>query len=666
VDFFGAQDNARRKTWQLAGLFAAAVVSLVVLTNLLIAAVYLWTARPGPNGGIDLNASLGDVPASWWVMISLGVVVVVGLASGYKYLRVRGGGRTIAEALGGRLLPPGTDDFRQRRLLNVVEEMAIASGTPVPPVYLVEEPSINAFAAGFGPDDAVIGVNQGTIDHLDRDELQGVIAHEFSHLLNGDSRLNLRLIAILHGILFLGLIGRTLLRGMGRGGTRRNRGGGGAPGLALGLGLLVIGYAGTFFGSVIKAAVSRQREYLADAASVQFTRNPRGIAGALKKIGGLGAGSRMSGAAASEASHLFFGQTGKVFLNSLMSTHPPLDKRIRAVDPRWSGEFPALGTAADPAAEAAGASAFAGPAVGQPAAGSTTAASGEAAATGADPDAALEIHANPDDVVSSVGRLDESGLECARTLIGGLPETLRDAAHDPFDARAMIHALVVDADPASRQSQLARLDGHAESGIREMVEMLLPALARLDDQQRLTLLEMSLPALKTLSAEQYRAFSANLVALIKTDQRIDLLEWVLHRLLVKELRPHFEGKTSRRARHGRLEDVADEAAELLGALARDAQAAGGAADAFASGWEALDLRAGPQQAPDQPDPNFSRLNRALAELGLLKPLQKPKLLKACAATVLADGQVSPRQAVLLQGVAATLDCPLPPTVVTKR
>jgi Zn-dependent protease with chaperone function len=661
VDFFGAQDNARRKTWQLAGLFAAAVVTLVVLTNLLIAAVYLWTARPGPTGGVDLNASLSDVPVSWWVMISLGVVVVVGLASGYKYLRVRGGGRTVAEAMGGRLLPPGSDDYRQRRLLNVVEEMAIASGTPVPPVYLVDEPSINAFAAGFGPDDAVVGVNQGTIDHLDRDELQGVIAHEFSHLLNGDSRLNLRLIAILHGILFLGLIGHALLRGMGRGGTRRSRGGGGAPGLALGLGLLVIGYAGTFFGNMIKAAVSRQREYLADAASVQFTRNPRGIAGALKKIGGLGAGSSMSGAAASEASHMFFGQTGRVFLNSLMSTHPPLDKRIRAVDPRWNGEFPAVaGPAADAATEAAGASAFAG------STGGGSAAAADYGTEPAGPDAAaLEIHATPEDVVSRVGRLDEPGLERARALIGGLPEALREAAHDPFDARALVHALVVDADSGSRQAQLARLDGHAEAGIREAVEMLLPAVARLDDPQRLTLLEMSLPALKTLSVEQYRAFSANLVALIKADQRIDLLEWVLHRLLVKELRPHFEGHKSRRARHGRLEAVADEAAELLGALAREGRAVDAAGDAFAVGWQALELGAGQPRAPDQPDPNFSRLNRALAELRLLKPLQKPKLLKACAATVLADGQVSPRQAVLLQGVAATLDCPLPPTVVTK-
>ena len=647
MDFFGAQDNARRKTWQLAALFGAAVVSLVVLTNLLVGAVYLWTARPGAIGGIDFSASLGDLPASTWVMISLGVVVVVGLASGYKYLRVRGGGRTVAESLGGRLIPPSATDPRERRLLNVVEEMAIASGTRVPPVYVVDEPSINAFAAGFGPDDAVIGVNQGTIDHLSRDELQGVIAHEFSHILNGDSRLNLRLIAILHGILFLGLIGRALLRGMGRSSTRRSRGGGGAPGLALGLGLLVIGYTGIFFGNMIKAAVSRQREFLADAASVQYTRNPGGIAGALKKIGGLGAGSRMPGAAASEASHIFFGQTGKVFLNSLLATHPPLDKRILAVDPRWDGSYPAI-TGPVPVTDEAppeAVSAFAG---------ATT------TSTGADD--ALAIHASPEAVVAAVGRLDETGLERARETIGGLPEALREAARDPFDARALIHALVLDDDAAARRRQLEHLDRHAEPGIRETLEMLLPEVRRCGPQQRLTLLELSLPALKTLSPEQYRTFTGNLVALIKADSRIDLLEWVLHRLLVKDLKSHFEGPARRRHRYGRVERLTDETAELLSALAREAEDPASAPAAFAAGWEALALDGEPPSMITGEDANFARLNRALAELRRLRPLQLPRIIKACAAVALADGGASERQSVLLQGIAATLDCPLPPTV----
>tara|TARA_Y100001933_G_scaffold252672_1_gene291982 strand:+ start:653 stop:2602 length:1950 start_codon:yes stop_codon:yes gene_type:complete len=644
VDFFGAQDNARRKTWQLAALFGAAVVSLVVLTNLLVGAVYLWTARPGAIGGIDFSASLGDLPASTWVMISLGVVVVVGLASGYKYLRVRGGGRTVAESLGGRLIPPSATDYRERRLLNVVEEMAIASGTPVPPVYVVDEPSINAFAAGFGPDDAVIGVNQGTLDHLSRDELQGVIAHEFSHILNGDSRLNLRLIAILHGILFLGLIGRALLRGMGRGSTRRSRGGGGAPGLALGLGLLVIGYTGIFFGNMIKAAVSRQREYLADAASVQFTRNPGGIAGALKKIGGLGAGSSMSGAAAAEASHMFFGQPARVFLNSLLATHPPLEQRIRAVDPSWDGRYPAiaglLSVEEDVPPEAA--------------------ASSFAASGGADAD--VDIPTSLGEFFALATQADEESLARARAHIDGLPAALRDAARDPFEARALIHALVLDQDPASRRRQLEHLDRNADEGIRTTLELLMPDVEQCAPQQRLTLIELSVPALKTLSPEQYQTFIDNLITLIKIDRRIDLLEWVLHRLLVKELRPHFEGARDGEGRRGSLPRLADEAAELLSTLARESADGRSAEAAFAAGWEALGLDRERPPMISEEDPNFSRLNQALRRLRLLKPLQMPMLLKACANVALADGAPSERQSVLLQGIAATLDCPLPPTV----
>ena len=238
MNFFQAQDNARRKTWQLALLFGAAVLTLVVLTNLLVALAFGWT---GSQVGMTFDQALANMPADSWIWISIGVIGVVGVASLYKYLSIQAGGRTIAEALGGSLIHQNTQDRQQRRLLNVVEEMAIASGLPVPPVYLIPEPSINAFAAGFGADDAVIGINQGTLDQLDRAELQGVVAHEFSHILNGDTNINLRLIAILHGILFIGMIGYGLLRAGGY--SRRN----GLPIVALGAGLLAIGYGGTFF-----------------------------------------------------------------------------------------------------------------------------------------------------------------------------------------------------------------------------------------------------------------------------------------------------------------------------------------------------------------------------------------------------------------------------------
>ncbi|MFW6093495.1 MAG: M48 family metallopeptidase [Pseudomonadota bacterium] len=637
MDFFSAQDAARRKTWQLAALFAIAVAVLVVLTNLLVALVYAWTPRPEAPAGTSASRTLATFPAEYWLWISLGVVGVVGLGSLHKYLAIRGGGRAVAESMGGRLLSYDAADTDERRLLNVVEEMAIAAGMPVPPVYLIDEPSINAFAAGFSTDDAVIGINRGAVEHLSRDELQGIVGHELSHLLNGDSRINLRLIAVLHGILFLGVVGRSLLYGAGRRGARRSRSSGGAPILILALGLLVIGYTGTFFGHLIKAAVSRQRELLADAASVQFTRNPHGIAGALKKIGGLTAGSSMSSAAAGEASHMLFGPAGPVFLNRLLSTHPPLETRIAAVDPQWDGRFP------DIAGEAGG----------------TGAPGAETASAFAGPDTRPPASA-PERVVEHVGRLDDEGLGRAAALVQGLPEALRAAAHDPFAARALMYTLVLDAEPGARRDQLDHVKEHGERSMAREVERLMQAADGLDERQSLTLIEMAMPALKSLSQAQYQRFVENLIALIKADQRIDLMEWVLHRLLVQELKPHFEGTRRLPVRHRHVGDRADDVATLLSALARQgADAVARARAAFAAGLAELGIDA---RFDERPDPNFVRLNRALAELRVLAPLEKPRLVKACAATVLDDGRVSPRQGALLQGVAAVLDCPLPPSV----
>lgn len=648
MDFFGAQEDARRNTWRLAALFTAAVLCLVLLTNLLIVLVYGWASNYIRPGELDLTAVTTNLPAAWWAWISAGVVGVVALASGYKYLQVKGG-RSVAESMGATLIPQSTANFRERRLLNVVEEMALASGVPVPPVYLVEEPSINAFAAGFSPDDAVIGVNRGTLDHLSRDELQGVIAHEFSHILNGDSRINLRLIAALHGILFIGLVGRAILYGMGRSRHRRRRSGGGAPALVLGLGMLVIGYTGIFFGNLIKAAVSRQREYLADAASVQFTRNPGGIAGALKKIGGLSAGSRMSTASAKEVSHIFFGQAQRFFLNRLTSTHPPLEARIRAVDPAWDGVFPAV------TAEAAAAVPETPDTAPAFAAATTTGTAGGGARG-----QALEVHATPDDVVRAIGRVDQSSVDQAAGMLDGLPAALKEAAHDPFAARALLYALVLDTPAADRARQLEHLRDHAEQGIPRELERLQVLTESLNHAQRLTLLEMAIPALKELSEPQYRTFTGNLVTLIKADRRIDLLEWVLHRLLIKELRPHFQGGERRPARHRRINAVAGEAAVLLSALAREGgRSAAEAADAFAAGMAALELQG---EIDTAEDPDYQRLNRALTELRDVAPLRKPRLIKACAATVLADGHVSAREGTFLRGVAAALDCPLPPSI----
>ena len=646
MNFFQAQDDARKKTFRLGLLFTAAVASLILLTNLLVALVYVWTsnyARPQP---FNITGLLSALPAETWILISLGVLGVVGVASLYKFLMVRGGGRTIAESLGGRRLTYDATEGNTRRLLNIVEEMAIASGVPVPPVYLIPEQSINAFAAGFGPDDAIIGVNQGTIDLLNRDELQGVIAHEFSHILNGDVRINLRLIAALHGILFLGMIGYGILRGVGHGRRSSSSGNNSAlPILALAVGLLVIGYAGTFFGNLIKAAVSRQREYLADAAAVQFTRNPDGIAGALKKIGGHAQGSEIRSTAAGEASHMFFGQVRTLFLNRLTATHPPLDKRIRAVDPRWDGVYPAVAGGAAPTADA------------QP--GTVSGFSGMAASGRPD--------AGAPQVSDAVGTLDQWGLAAARDLIATTDELLKEAAHDPYGSRGLIYAILLDTDDAMREKQFAHLQAQAERGVPAYTARLVEHLRDMDAPHRITLIGMAMPALKALSRRQYETFTANVVALIKMDRRISLLEWVLHRLLVKELRPHFEGPRRSRPRYGRIDQVTDAATVLLSSLARSGHAdEAGQTAAFEAGARALELTRAKLEFDPQDDPNFSRLNEAVRTLAQLKPLAKPRLIKACAATATADGHVSGAEGALLQGIAAALDCPLPPSIYGDR
>lgn len=631
MDFFGAQDSARRKTGQLVLLFGAAVLGLLVLTNVLVGVVIGFFGHPGEQIA-TMNDAVARVPLEYWVGISAAVLLVVGGASLYKYLAIRAGGRAVAELAGGRELSPGTDDPAERRLLNVVAEMAIASGIPVPPVYLVEDDAINAFAAGYGPDDAVVGVTRGALAHLNRDELQGVVGHEFSHILNGDTGINLRLIALLHGILFIGLVGQALLRGTRYRGRSSNNV---MPVLILGAGLAVIGYVGTFFGNLIKAAVSRQREYLADAASVQFTRNPRGIAEALKKIGGLSIGSRLSSRHAGELSHMYFGQAVTPFLNALLATHPPLPNRIRAIQPSWNGRFPQIEGPAHEAPEREAIAAFA------PGGGETT-----------------TVQLDPDALVAETGAPNTGRLEEARALIGGLGRVTLAATRDPWAARGLIYAMLLTQGTELRARQLQLIDRDAEPGVPEEVRKLGDALATLDAVERTTLVSLAMPALKQLSKPQYERFIGNCIALIKIDRSIDLFEWVLHRLLLKDLTPHFERRRTRAPKYERLEDAAEAACAVLSALARHDSSSPAAQRAA---FENATASAGIEGVFDaEPDPNFARLNEALRTLNQLHALAKPRLIKAAAVCIQHDGRASSDEIALLQGIGATLDCPLPP------
>lgn len=641
-DFFQRQDAARRGTTRLVALFSFAVLAIVVAVELLLAAATGFLARDPETNEIDWAAAADP---RLLILAVGGTLVVVGGGSLYRIAQLRGGGRVVAEELGGRLVNGSTSDPVERRLLHVVEEMAIASGTSTPPVYVMDdEAGINAFAAGFAPQDAVIGVTRGAAVRLDRDELQGVIAHEFSHILNGDMRLNIRLMGVLHGIFLIGMIGYFVLRtSFYTGGGRSRDSKGALPFLALGAGLAVVGFAGTFFGNLIKAAVSRQREFLADASAVQFTRQPDGIAGALKKIGGLAAGSKVENPNAPQASHMFFGRATSG-LSAMFSTHPPLGERIRRIDPSWDGEFPQLPKAGDGAPGAAAA----------PGAVGFADAAGFAGAEG-------ETSAVPDlsDAVIQVGRPTPAHVEYAAELIHRLPAPVVAAAHEPHGARAVVYALLLDPAPEPRSSQLRHLEAAADHGVYEETLKLVPQVERLGRRMRLPLVEIALPALRVLSPRQYRRFQENLVELVEADNVIDLFEWSLQRILLRDMQAASGRSGPTRVRHRSTAAAASSLAVLMSVLAyvgnRERRAAEGS---FAVGWRVLSL---PERSllPHE-ECGFTALDAALVELDRAAPQVKKRTLDAAVACITADRRVTVDEAELLRVVSASLSCPMPP------
>jgi Zn-dependent protease with chaperone function len=643
MNFFESQDRARKHTATLVILFALAVITLIIMTNLLVMVVFGFISSQQMHSGEVLIRTM-----DWqrFALVGAAVVTVVLAGSFYKIMALSGGGKTVADALGGRLIPQNTDDLKQRRLLNVVEEMAIASGIPPPPVYILAgEPGINAFAAGFTPHDAVIGVTQGLIDHLNREQLQGVIAHEFSHIFNGDMRLNIRLMGVLNGILIIGLAGYYILRtGAYSGRSRNNKNSGGILGLAIGL--MVIGFAGTFFGSLIKAAVSRQREYLADASAVQFTRNPDGIAGALKRIGGLVYGSIVENPGAPEISHAFFAQGVSGFMQSLSATHPPLEKRIRLIDPHWDGKFD-TDDQTDPRSEEQ--------------AGKKTTMSREELARKAATVAVGATMATVANAIDQVGNPKQETIAHARTLIAGLPEVITEAVREPYGARAVIYSFVLDRGQEVRDRQLLDLQQHADQDVFLLTQKLMPDMGGLDIKYRLPLIDMATPALKQLSIGQYQSFKKNLIALIEMDSKIDLLEWSLQKILFTNLDGHFFKPAAPKVRYSNIRDLRQEARVILSVMAyagqqeqNDIEAAFHAA-AVALEFSELQLR-------EKSRINVADLDMAMEKLEMLNPLAKPKLLQACAVSVMNDQKISAVEAELLRAIANVLGCPMPPII----
>lgn len=594
TNFFQQQDLARRNTKVLILLFALAVLALIVLTNLLVMVSFsLFQGAP--------------LQLPWEVIssISLVVIAVVGLAIMAKWQRLKLGGRTIAEALGGNRVSPSAQEPLQRRLLNVVEEMALAANLPVPPVYLLPEKGINAFAAGYSPADAVIGVTQGALEQLNRDELQGVIAHEFSHILNGDMRMNIRLIAVLNGILFIGHLGYYLLRA-GRGASytrsRRNNNEGAGAIMLLGLGLVVIGYLGSFFGNLIKAAVSRQREYLADASAVQFSRNPSGIAGALKRIGGHQYGAKVQHANADEISHLFFGEALSRWV-SIFATHPPLEKRIRRLDPSWNGRYPASQAPVKPT-----------------------------------PSQAAE----------------QPQERQRRAMLAAIPVLLTQSSHQTRPAQAIACALLLRTDTLA--AQLTAIKAYGGSQLLAEVDQLSDPVQRLALPQQVQLLQMSVPALKQLSESEFRAFDKLLRHLAGNTP--DLAQWLSLSLLEHVVASEFDSKEL--VRQYNRQNLAELLPALLPLLSAVANAAGDSSRQQQA-WQAALLALQLDTTTAQPAVQFSQLDQALRPLLTASPAVKQQLWQAILAAVTADKTASAAEQGLLNLLALLLEMPLPVT-----
>ncbi|WP_273985434.1 M48 family metallopeptidase [Vibrio parahaemolyticus] len=616
MDFFHHQDTARQRTGLLVMLFTLAVLAITGLVSVISIGIYFYfTGEPFTTQSI----------ISYCLLSFVGVLLVVSISSFIRLSELNAnGGRGVAESIGGKLISTDTSNAKHRQLLNVVEEMSIASGIPVPPVYVMtEEHGINAFAAGMSIDDAVIGVTQGALDAFSRDELQGVIAHEFSHILNGDMRLNTRLIGALFGITCIAHFGHLILdnsnstRHVSRSSSDSNKGF--AVIILIAIVCLVLGWLGTLFGNMIKAAISRQREFLADASAVQFTRNDQGIAGALKKIGSNVQGSTLNTKASDEMSHMMFGQSKLSGFSSLFATHPPLDERIRRIEPNWDGIYAQHSHAQSTAFDNKQVSGF--------------------AVGGGSP---ASQSASPSEQLSETGQ----------QLISQLPPELVDIAREPYSARFIAFALIFDGSDIQREMIKSYVPLASQSTLLPWLDYDLPL------HLRFPLLELALPALKSLSEAQKISLCKVLRELSETDNQYSLAEWCVINLLEKQLLASF-GFIKQ---HKTLKQLEESVFWLLRELAWVSHSQ---ADKAQRAYHCALAHLGFPEVKLEPANSNWHLSRAALELLLqLKPKDRRMFVKACRIAIESDGEITVAEEELYRVIACFLEVPEPPLTIS--
>ena len=655
MDFFESQDRAKRQTVLLLGLYLLAIAVIIVAIYAVTVLVFAYS---------DLDSRPRSVEAPWetppfwdgvlFAWVAAGTLLVIGAGAGYRIMELRGHGGRVARLLGGVPVTPSSDDPGARRLINVVEEMAIASGMPVPEIFILEnELGINAFAAGNKPESAAVAVTRGALDTLSRDELQGVIAHEFSHILNGDMRLNTRLMGLLNGILVIHVIGMIMLRSLfytGHGRRRatssgRGRGNGGIlAAAAIALALTVIGYLGVIFARLIQSAVSRQREYLADAAAVQYTRNPEGISGALKKIGGLVFKGQVRSAHSVEAGHFFFANALSRSAANLFATHPPLRRRIRQIDPSFDGRFPAVKPAVKP--ESARPETRGRPQAARPIGGRSV--------IPGTPNIPIRL----DLLLASIGTLGDAHRQRSAALLQEIPEPVRDAAHETLGAKAVIYLLLLSREETIRERQLVLLKEKADPRVLGEVEKLIPHMEALPAEVRLPLLDISLPALRELSPEQYAPFKSVVTDLIHADEQLSPFEFCLEKILFRRLDEHFAGPQKKIAQLHSFRAVAGEIALLFSALAHAGDK--DTAKAFSAGIARVRMLAEHVGLAPEETCTPQAIGEALDRINRMTPPMKKRFLQGASLCVASDGKIAVAEGELLRTFAECLGCPMPP------
>jgi Zn-dependent protease with chaperone function len=682
--FFERQEVQRSQTRLLVAGFIAALLAVVAVINLVVV------------------LGVGESPAVVWgrepmvfFWVSAIVVVVILGACWHKSSQLRAGGAVVARSLGGIHINNKDGDLARQRLVNVVEEMAIAARVRKPQVFILpDEPGINAFAAGHSPDEAAVAVTQGALDNLDRDQLQAVIGHEFSHILNGDMKINMRLTAWIFGLFVITDLASRVMNS--------RRGGKDAARLKMiAFAIFIAGSVGMIAGRLLQAAVSRRREHLADASAVQFTRNPQALQSAFIVMAAHAEGTRLNHAGSADVAHMFFAGSAPSWANKVggkwFATHPPIEERVQAIDNRVtplrfrtlvSDERRKLKSKAKAAAAESASAAADGAAPAAAASGATSGAAPVATGDrlpmmelGARIDATPVAEASPavaEPPPSSPGH-SGSTLSLAATMPFGVPaiagrtpppdplrnrlSTDQQAQVQSFVARvegsllsvqATFVAVLLAPEPAKARLQLTRLAPLLGIELLKESQALMPHVNALAPPARIAVFVDLLPVLESLAPEHRKRLRAAARAFAPTIGGGDMLRFSATRVLDKKL-----AKPAPEAPPVPLPDRSDGVCMLYAALAQCRFGAGKQGqNSYRAGLMGM---LPPQKWAPFPDALLTPadIDAALAKVAQVHPTGKRAFSDGLARVISVGGRLTVPQVELLRGICLIVECAVP-------